>query len=103
MSEEGAEGTVECNVGPDGRLLVEVSGEFDISNADDLRVALEQAAGPPGVVLDAGALRFIDSSGIAVLLQCAARSGAIEVRNAPAVLRRIVEVSGLDGQLRIVP
>ena len=48
-------------------------------------------------------LRFIDSAGIAVLIATAAQVPLVEVRNPSAILRRILETSGLTIVLRISP
>jgi len=98
MNEAESPGSATCST-EGGRSVVTVAGEFDVANAHVLRQALATAAGP--VVLDARDLRFIDSSGLAVLLQHAESAGAIEIRNAPTMLRRIVSISGLGHLLRI--
>lgn len=101
MSGPAERGHAALTNGADGRPCVSLAGEFDVSNADDLRRALDEIPRGQPAVVDATGLRFIDSSGIAVLLQHAERFGPIDVRNAPPILRRIVEISGLDDVLRI--
>jgi len=102
MNEPQASGSATASVDADGRTIVVVSGEFDVSNADVLRKALDDTESSQPVVIDARELRFVDSSGLAVLLQCAERTGPIEIRDAPPVLHRIVEISGLADVLRLV-
>ena len=58
-----------------GCVVVGVTGEIDMSNADDLAAAIRshvtnQAA---GVIVDLTNVRFIDSSGLAVLFALARR------------------------------
>jgi anti-sigma B factor antagonist len=85
----------------DGGQLVRVDGELDIATAPDLEAVLLRPR-PPGerVVLDLGALRFIDSTGLRVLLRArvAAREGRWElfVRNVPANVRRLFTIAGVQ-------
>jgi anti-anti-sigma factor len=64
-----------------------VTGELDLSTADELRVALEQAVSTdPTVVVDMAGVTFIDVSGLqAVLAVAACRNGAgpLTLVNAP--------------------
>jgi anti-anti-sigma factor len=46
-------------------------------------------------VFDLSGLRFIDSAGIAVLLEAAERVGSISVRDPAPPVRRVIEVTGL--------
>ena len=88
-----------------GVPVIELVGEIDISNADSLRAMLESvvAAQPALIVFDLGRLTFMDSSGIAFLLRVAAQSGAVHVRHPSAIVRRIIEVTGLTDVLQIEP
>lgn len=86
--------------------VVRLAGELDVSCAEAVRSALTEALdhghkGP--VVFDLGALRFMDSSGIAVLLAISEAHGPVEVRHPSATVRRVIEVTGLAGVLRMVP
>jgi hypothetical protein len=45
----------------------------------------------------------MDSSGITVLLQIAARVPYVEVRNPSRVVRRIIETTGIEGVLHLAP
>lgn len=89
----------------DGRPVIHVAGEFDVSNVHHLAAVLDEVedAPPPGLVLEAHDLQFIDSSGIAVLIRGVDRLGPIEVRDPSPVFRRIVEITGLTDLLRIDP
>ena len=53
----------------DGVPVAALTGEIDLSNASDLRGALERAVGSedPGLVLDLSAATYLDSSGIKLL------------------------------------
>ena len=73
-------------VAPDGpgRFVVTLAGELDLAAADGFWGELEPLIEPAGVVvLDGTELRFLDSSGLRVLLlaQCQGEGGR---REAPA-------------------
>lgn len=55
--------------GRDGIVIARVVGEIDLSNAADLRMAITEATPNEalGVVLDLGAVTYIDSAGIHLL------------------------------------
>jgi anti-anti-sigma factor len=77
-----------------------VSGELDISNAEDLLETLVEPLRSEGdVTLDISGLRFVDSSGIRVLLQ-AARDlegrGWLVMRDPQPAVLRVIELMGLE-------
>lgn len=57
----------------DGVAFVTAAGEIDLSNADRLSAALcsSTSADSDGIVVDLRAVPFMDSSGLAALLNCA--------------------------------
>jgi anti-sigma B factor antagonist len=80
-----------------GTLTIALSGEIDVASADGVRRDMQPFLGsaPDRVVFDLQKLEFMDSSGIALLVQIANRFEVVEVRNpAPNVLR-ILEATGL--------
>ncbi len=102
LTDEGSRGEAKHTVEGD-RAVITLTGEFDIANVEVLRAVCAEIGAVTVVVVDAADLEFIDSSGIAVLLQTAERFGALDVRNPPPVLRRIIEISGLGDRLRTDP
>jgi anti-sigma B factor antagonist len=82
----------------------EVRGEIDAHTAPTLAAAMSEL--PAGVVtVDVAGVTFMDSSGLRVLLDAAtrAREGSgdlVIVRSTPGIAR-LVEISGLGGQLRL--
>jgi anti-anti-sigma factor len=52
-------------------------------------------------VFDLSSLRFMDSSGIALLLRAREQVGDVVVRNPSAVIQRIIEATGLGDTLPI--
>lgn len=76
--------------------VVKVIGELDISTVATLSAALEplMAERPERVSFDLVGLRFMDSSGIAILIRTAART-SVRVRRPTAIVRKVIEMTGL--------
>jgi anti-sigma B factor antagonist len=85
-----------------GDPTVAVSGEIDMSNAGSLGDAVSAiiATQPGRVTFDLTDLRFMDSAGIAVLVGAAAKTRVI-VRNPSAIVRRVIEATGLSTVLNM--
>jgi anti-anti-sigma factor len=86
----------------DAVAVVAVTGELDMSNVDALKSALA-AVDAAKVVFDLRALRFMDSAGIAALLEARERIGSIALRAPSEPVRRVIEVTGLTDVLPIEP
>jgi anti-sigma B factor antagonist len=86
-----------------GTPVIWLSGELDNTNAGQVRAAIEAALGshPDRVVLDASGVTFMDSSGIALLASMTHRARQVQVRNPTAIIRRLIELTGLDQVLQI--
>jgi anti-sigma B factor antagonist len=86
--------------GAAGERVVRLRGELDVATAPDLAGTLLKPR-PAGerVVLDLGELRFMDSTGLSVLLRAegAAREGnwQIVLRAVPPNIRRLFEIAGV--------
>lgn len=85
----------------EGFAPFQLRGEVDMATASDLRAALDAyAATSEGeVVCDCTDLDFLDSSGIAVLIDVYQELGqldrGIRLTNVSGPLRRVLEVTGL--------
>jgi anti-sigma B factor antagonist len=86
----------------DGGVRLSVSGEIDISTVDQLRSAVMEVLGQPGVsrlLLDFDPLRFLDSSGIAALIgayRTAEEQGVgFGVLNCHGTVRHVLEITGV--------
>jgi anti-anti-sigma factor len=86
-----------------GRACLAVAGEIDISNLDRLREAIFAILAEPqvtGLTLDFGALDFIDSSGVEILMQAkqmADRRGVgFCLVNAHGKVQRVLAILGVD-------
>lgn len=92
---------------PDG-VCVAVAGEVDIETAPRMRTVLLDvvAAGQP-VVVDLGAVTFMDSSGLAALIvaqrAATAAEATIELEHVPAAVRRLLSLTGMDTFLSFRP
>ena len=86
----------------DRNLLLEFRGELDHHGARNALRELEMAvdaALPKVLVLDMSGITFMDSSGIALILQAQQRmqllDGSILVCNVPAQARRVLDAAGI--------
>ena len=84
----------------EGAVVVELAGELDLYNADDVRRALLESAeaDPTRLVVDLSAVEFLDSTILGTLVEARSRLGDGRfVLAAPGTdIRRALEVSGLD-------
>jgi anti-anti-sigma factor len=93
----------------EGQALLTLRGELDLATAPELeQLVNERLDAGQDVVVDLRGLEFMDSSGIRVLVAAHARAARNDTRlfvvrpaDATAVAK-IIDVSGLDGELRIV-
>ena len=99
----GAVGAAAVTFDAVGVPIITLTGEIDVSNVDSLRATIEPAVetAPDRVVFDLTALDFMDSSGIALLLQAATRAGSVHLRQPSAIVRRIIEITGLSEVLQV--
>ena len=99
---------VEVRPGEDRQVTLALAGELDLSTCPTLRAVVDQLE--PGirqVTLDLGALDFIDSTGIALLLGMERTFGAdlrqLTVRCPPGAVRRVISMSGADTRMTVIP
>ena len=82
---------------------ITASGEIDAHTAPALATAID-AAGPE-VALDLSGVEFVDSSGLRVLIDAHQRlsegGGALRLVTPSEPVRRLLEISGVDGYLTI--
>lgn len=84
-------------------VVIMLSGEIDLSNIDVLFDKIEPVVAKRAqpVVFDLRELTFMDSSGIALLLRIAAHAQSVRVRKPSALVRRMIEATGLSDVLPI--
>jgi anti-anti-sigma factor len=74
--------------------IVHLAGELDMAGAQQVTQALDGIEGH--ITFDCSDLEFIDSSGLAIFARHA-RNGGASVVNATPRIRRVLEITGLDG------
>jgi anti-anti-sigma factor len=85
--------------------VITVRGEVDLASAPQLAGAMSELIdrGHPYLAVDLGAVEFIDSSGLGVLVGSLRRlrdqGGDLVLRAASPAVVRILELTGLDGLL----
>jgi anti-sigma B factor antagonist len=87
--------TVEPSADP---RVIRAAGELDASTAGGLRDAVDgvAAGSPETLVFDLAGVEFIDSSGLAVLLEAAARIPKVVMRSPSVAVLRVVQLTGVD-------
>jgi anti-anti-sigma factor len=85
-----------------GKTRAAITGDFDMQATFAVEPALEQALDRPGMSaleIDLSRLRFVDSTGIGVLLRLDAeareRGVAVAILPAPPEVQRVFEMSGV--------
>ncbi|MGI5901997.1 MAG: STAS domain-containing protein [Desulfitobacteriia bacterium] len=94
-----------------GRTLhVYLKGELDMHNADDLKSIIDveiEKKGIKTIILHMGELKFIDSSGLGVLLgrykKLLPLGGKLKVAGVPPHIYKIMELSGLPKIIEFLP
>jgi anti-sigma B factor antagonist len=97
------------DIRPDGRAVIELSGRLDLLSATEVKqqVAAVIAGGHRRLVIDLGAVTFIDSSGLGALISGlkAARlqGGDLRIARPDEQARIVLELTMLDRVLRPYP
>lgn len=102
MTPAHAELTITSSWDGDAPVLA-MTGELDMSNASSVKAAVSasNAERAGRLVFELSGLRFIDSAGIAALLDAAERIDTVVVRSASPVVRRVIEITGVTDVLRL--
>ena len=93
--------------GEDGRVVVRLTGEIDLSNVDGLEAQIDSAiAHAQDVVIDLSAIDFIDSRGLRLLKRVSAavagRDGTLlVVAPASSVARSVLDMTGMSQELAV--
>ena len=93
--------------GENGRIVVRLSGEIDLSNVDGLEAQIESAIADAGdVVIDLTAIDFIDSRGLRLLKRVstavADRDGTLLiVAPASSIARSVLDMTGMSQELAV--
>ena len=93
----------------DGTLRVALAGELDFSTAaavEEKLTAVEESGQPTWLVLDLRGLRFIDSTGLSLVINADHRGRKagrrVTIVSGTGAPRRILDATGLRGRLDVV-
>jgi anti-anti-sigma factor len=90
----------------DGEARVVLGGEIDLTSVPEFFARIQEAdrVNTGKVIVMMHHVSLIDSSGLGVLARLAAGGVTIEIRGAKGVVRRALEISGLDqaANIRVV-
>jgi anti-anti-sigma factor len=77
--------------------VLRISGELDLASVESVRAGIDPylVATPRRVTFDLEELTFMDSSGIALLVQVANRINQVELINLTPIVHRLLEATGL--------
>jgi len=97
----GSSASADVTFDAEGVPTIRLSGEIDMSNVEALRRTIGPvvARASEKVIFDLSGLSFMDSSGIALLLQVSAKSKAVRVLRPSALVQRMIEATGLTDVL----
>lgn len=96
---------LQWSVGPgaDGSTVVVLSGELDCAYEAEVNRLLAGLNDGAPITVDVADLTFLDSSGLRCLLlaaqDAAARGSRLVVTNATGLVRRVIEIAGLEHEL----
>lgn len=97
---------IESRIEDKNTLVVKVSGELDLSTAEQFKLQVEQALEhwkAKNLILDLSGVNFIDSSGLGVILgrykTITQNNGFIAIVKPKASVKKVLELSGI---LRII-
>jgi anti-sigma B factor antagonist len=97
---------VEVRIRADGAVVVHLSGEVDASVAQRLEDVTHLGGSGLDLVVDLQAVSFLDSSGLRALVKakraCDDRSRTFVVIAPSGIVRRVLQIAGLDDYLTIV-
>jgi anti-anti-sigma factor len=101
--EQAAQLSIDVHRDASGAPIITLAGELDISTAENLgrTVAALVANTPERLVFDLKGLEFMDSAGIAVLVGASKRVAQVSLRDPSAIVRRVIELTGLTDVLPI--
>ncbi len=88
--------------GDDGRMTVAVAGELDLATAAEFEAAVRHALEAGPVLVDLGAVVFMDSAGVRTL-NALVRDGGDGLRMAHAMQPAVVQVLEMTGMMGVLP
>jgi anti-anti-sigma factor len=103
--EEGLSASVSGVWDKPDALTVTIAGELDIASVGPVQRAIEDILTEAcrTAVFELGDLTFMDSSGLALMVQVSKQVDRVEIRHATAIVRRVIEATGLEEILGLQP
>jgi anti-sigma B factor antagonist len=97
--------TVEVRLEGADRAVITVVGEIDIATVDQIRTAVAHAVGlnATGIIFDLSGVAFMDSSGIAALIEARVAVATIALRKPSLPVQRVLLATGLTETLTVEP
>ncbi|MGH9079497.1 MAG: STAS domain-containing protein [Acidimicrobiales bacterium] len=85
--------------------VIRIGGELDLSSVESVKLGMEPYLRDETtrVTFDLEELTFMDSSGIALLVQVANRVESVELRNVTPIVRRVLQATGLLEAFGLAP
>ncbi len=85
--------------------VISLAGELDLASVEAARAGIEHylATGPSQVTFDLRELTFMDSSGIALLVQISNEVEKVSLNNVTPIVRRVLEATGLLDHFGLTP
>ena len=85
--------------------VIKAAGELDASNVDTLHSVIKSQLreSPESLSFDLADLTFMDTSGIALLIQTRKSGTAVRILAPSAPVRTVIRMTGLDGILVMEP
>lgn len=94
---DGGNARMTATVESTDSVTIVLEGELDIASVEVIRRGVEPylVELPRQVVFDLARLQFMDSSGIALLIEVSNRVDSVEIHHTTPIVRRVLEVTGL--------
>jgi anti-anti-sigma factor len=85
--------------------IIHLAGELDLASVDSTKegIALYLAGTPVRVTFDLEKLTFMDSSGIALLVQVSNEVGQVSLIHVAPIVHRVLEATGLLEHFGLAP
>ena len=95
--------TVDVTVEAHRTVVITVVGEIDINTVEQIRTAVTQAADLEAarIVFDLAGVEFMDSSGIAALIEARAAARTVLLRKPSIPVQRLLVATGLTETLPV--
>ena len=93
----GSSATVTGSMDDPQSPVILIQGELDLASVESVKAGIEPflAPGPSQVTFNLEKLTFMDSSGIALLVEISNDVGQVSLTHVPPIVHRVLEITGL--------